>query len=142
MILVFSSDDFPLFSQIAFNNYFAPCGWLACVGFILVIIPSKQKLITSKDSISKPCLSKEKGGRAAAAFSARRKLGGPQSSGWRAGCIPGIPRKPKAETVWGGAVKSGTSHHENHNLVYPNHTGEESESKQLTWSPLYKSEVP
>lgn len=80
-ILVFSSDDFPLFSQIAFNNYFALCGLLACVGFILVIILSKQKLITSKDSISKPCLSEEKGGRAAAAFSARRKLGGPQSSG-------------------------------------------------------------
>lgn len=78
---VFSSDDFPLFSQIAFNNYFALCGLLACVGFILVIILSKQKLITSKDSISKPCLSEEKGGGAAAAFSARRKLGGPQSSG-------------------------------------------------------------
>lgn len=49
-----------------------------CVGFILVIILSKQKLITSKDSISKPCLSEEKSGRAAAAavFSARRELGG------------------------------------------------------------------
>lgn len=78
---VFSSDDFPLFFQIAFNNYFALCGLLACVGFILVIILSKQKLITSKDSISKPCLSEEKGGRAAAAFSARRKLGGPRSLG-------------------------------------------------------------
>lgn len=76
---VFSLDDFPLFSQIAFNNYFALCGLLACVGFILVIILSKQKLITSKDSISKPCLSEEKGGRAAAAFSARRELGGPWS---------------------------------------------------------------
>jgi len=80
-ILFFSSDDFPLFSQITFNNYFALCGLLACVGFILVIILSKQKLITSKDSISKPCLSEEKGGGAAAAFSARRKLGGPQSLG-------------------------------------------------------------
>ena len=31
-----------------------------CVGFILVIILSKQELITSKDSISQPCLSEAK----------------------------------------------------------------------------------
>lgn len=131
----FSSDDFPLFSQIAFNNYFALCGLLACVGFILVIILSKQKLITSKDSFSKPCLSEEKGGRAAAAFSARRKLGGPRSAGMEGRLHPGSTvRKPKIEAFWGGAVKSGSSRHDSHNLGYLNQIRKErdSESTKLT----------
>lgn len=80
-----------------------------CVGFILVIILSKQKLITSKDSISKPCLSEVKGGRAAAAavFSARRDLGGP-GSGDRGTAAPKQHCwEAKMETSHRGAVKSG-----------------------------------
>lgn len=127
-ILFFSSDDFPLSSQIAFNNYFALCGLLACVGFILVIILSKQKLITSKDSISKPCLSKRRVAASPLPSVPEGSWVGPRAQGERAGCILGSTvRKPKIETFWGGAVKSGISRHDNHNLVCLNHIGKERE---------------
>lgn len=129
---VFSSDDFPLFSQIAFNNYFALCGLLACVGFILVIILSKQKLITSKDSIPKPCLSEENVAEQPLPFVPEGGWVGPSALDGGPAASQAALRKPKIETFWGGAVKSGTSRHDNCNLVYLNHTVKESESIKLS----------
>lgn len=125
---VFSSDDFPLFSQIAFNNYFAPGGLLACVGFILVIILSKQKLVTSKDSIPKPCLSEVNVAEQPLPFVPEGGWVGPSALDGGPAASQAALRKPKIETSWGGAVKSGISRHDNRDLVCLNHTVKESES--------------
>lgn len=124
-ILFFSLDDFPLFSQIAFNNYFALCGLLACVGFILVIILSKQKLITSKDSISNHAYLKRS--------VAEQPLPEVPEGSW-VGSGAGMkgrlhPRQhceeaKKWDFLGEGAIKSGTSHHDNHNLCRRNHRRE------------------